>query len=156
MKKFPLLVILLTACWSNILAQDQTYSIAVGDTVIVKPEVTRYMTGEKISSWVYTVKHTIRQVGSAFHENGVLLKGIRSWLHKDDVTPVNISKKSLDEPTTIVQSSSNPPSEPVIENPVETTKPIEEQSPVVTPQSSVQQPIRLVGQILSQDEHQIA
>lgn len=156
MKKFPLLVILLTACWSNILAQDQTYSIAVGDTVIVKPEVTRYMTGEKISSWVYTVKHTIRQVGSAFHENGVLLKGIRSWLHKDDVTPVNISKKSLDEPTTIVQSSSDPPSEPVIENPVETTKPIEEQSPVVTPQSSVQQPIRLVGQILSQDEHQIA
>lgn len=156
MKKFPLLVILLTACWSNILAQDQTYSIAVGDTVIVKPEVNRYMTGEKISSWVYTVKHTIRQVGSAFHENGVLLKGIRSWLHKDDVTPVNISNKSLDEPTTIVQSSSDPPSEPVIENPVETTKPIEEQSPVVTPQSSVQQPIRLVGQILSQDEHQIA
>lgn len=65
-------------------------SIHVGDTIMVKPTVRHYLTGERISTWVYDIPHTISQVGSSYYPNGVLLniEGARSWLGNNDVTPI--------------------------------------------------------------------
>ena len=84
MKKLFLFIIALVALNVSLHAQDTpTYSYQVGDSVMVNPDSIHYMTGEKISSWVYTVKHAIEQIESAFHPDGVLLKGIKSWVHRN-------------------------------------------------------------------------
>ena len=68
--------------------------LAVGDTVVIRRDNTRYMTGERISTWVYDVTHTVRQVDSRYHPNGILLNGINSW-----VSPEAIEKKGTQAPT---------------------------------------------------------
>jgi hypothetical protein len=58
----------------------------VGDTVVIKKDHERYLTGEKMSKWVYNVEHTILQVGGIRrHQEGILLKGIYSWVLPDDI-----------------------------------------------------------------------
>lgn len=51
-----------------------------GDTIVIKKDHERYLTGEKMSKWVYDVEHTIQQVGSRRFPNGLLLRGIISWV----------------------------------------------------------------------------
>lgn len=58
---------------------------SVGDTVIIKKETTKYLTGETPSKWVYFVEHTIQQIGTKRFPEGLLLKGIISWVGPDDV-----------------------------------------------------------------------
>ena len=83
MKKLLFLIVALVALSAGMQAQDApTCDLQVGDSVMVNPDTTHYMTGEEIAPWVYTVKHAIQQVGSAFHPGGVLLQGIISWLHQ--------------------------------------------------------------------------
>ena len=82
MKRLMLFVLACTAIAVGSQAQTQEDALQIGDSVWVNPDTTHYMTGEEISLWVYTVKHTIQQVGSSFHPNGVLLQGIISWLHE--------------------------------------------------------------------------
>ena len=83
MKRIMLIVLACMALSIASQAQTQPNDLQVGDSVMVNPDSTHYMTGEKISSWVYTVKHAIEQIESAFHPNGVLLKGIKSWVHRN-------------------------------------------------------------------------
>jgi hypothetical protein len=51
-----------------------------GDTVWVSKACSKYETRERIASWVFSRKHTIRQVDSKYHPGGVLLKSIYSWI----------------------------------------------------------------------------
>ncbi|MCM1035113.1 MAG: hypothetical protein NC038_04215 [Paludibacter sp.] len=52
----------------------------VGDTVRIIEGKTVYLTGEKPSTWVYSRMHTVQQVGSKRFPNGILIKGIYSWI----------------------------------------------------------------------------
>lgn len=67
-----------------------------GDTISIRRDSLRYMTGERISTWVYEVDHKVRQVDSKSHPNGILVGGIDSW-----ITPGSAVKKGeTDQPTT--------------------------------------------------------
>lgn len=57
----------------------------VGDTIVIKHDHERYLTGEKMSKWVYDVEHTIQQVGGRRWPNGILIRGIYSWVGPDDI-----------------------------------------------------------------------
>ena len=53
----------------------------VGDTIYICKDSLRYLTGERMSKWVYAVPHVIRQLGGRTHPNGVLVAGINSWVY---------------------------------------------------------------------------
>ena len=57
----------------------------VGDTVVIKRESLRYLTGERMSNWVYFVSHPILQIGTKRFPAGVLLNGIMSWVGPNDI-----------------------------------------------------------------------
>jgi hypothetical protein len=52
--------------------------VTVGDTVKINPDSLHYLTGERMSKWVYKTNHVVRQVGTKRFPSGVLLKGIIS------------------------------------------------------------------------------
>lgn len=56
-----------------------------GDTIVIKKDHERYLTGEKMSKWVYNVEHTIQQVGGRRFPEGILIRGIFSWVGPDDI-----------------------------------------------------------------------
>ena len=58
---------------------------SVGDTIVIKRDHRRYLTGELMSTWVYNVEHTIQQVGGKRWPNGILIRGIYSWVGPDDI-----------------------------------------------------------------------
>ena len=176
MKKLLLFAIALVALNVGMRAQDvPACDLQVGDSVMVNPDSTHYMTGEKISSWVYTVKHAIEQIESAFHPNGILLKGIKSWVHRNAITSDtrSESKESISvtempnaipsvEENAVEQDYATQPTEQVVaETETPKTEIIEEETPVeTTPQSPVAQksnlPTRLVGRVVSTDNRAIA
>lgn len=136
----------------------QAVTFQIGDTVVVNRETTHYMTGEKISRWVYNVTHTIRQVGSKFHQDGILLKGIRSWLHKDGLTLVNIEEEtSAQNVQEVVQPAVEEGVEPEVERESSPTPPLtqepQKESDDDEPSPSVVKsaPTRLIGRLQSQD-----
>lgn len=53
----------------------------VGDTIYLCQDSLHYLTGERMSKWVYAVPHVIRQLGGKTHPNGVLVAGINSWVY---------------------------------------------------------------------------
>ena len=57
----------------------------VGDTIVIKKDHERYLTGEKMSKWVYDVEHTIQQVRGKRFPEGILIRGIYSWVGPDDI-----------------------------------------------------------------------
>jgi len=63
-------------------------NVQVGDSVMVNRSAKYWMTGERISSWVYLHPHLVSQVGSIHHPNGILLnvEGAYSWIKEDEVT----------------------------------------------------------------------
>lgn len=61
-------------------ADSTGFQYQVGDTVIIKKDCQRYLTGERMSTWVYYVSHPVQQVGTKRFPNGVLLGGILSWV----------------------------------------------------------------------------
>lgn len=63
----------------------QLSDFSVGDTIVIKKDHERYLTGEKMSKWVYNVEHTIQQVGGRRWPNGILIRGIYSWVGPDDI-----------------------------------------------------------------------
>lgn len=79
----------------------------IGDTVIIKKDVQRYLTGEIMSRWVYYVQHTIRQIGTRRFPDGVLLRGIYSWVGKDDIELLSRSRREVNERTKNISSLSN-------------------------------------------------
>ena len=54
--------------------------IKVGDSIWVHKDTLYYLTGERISKWVYTKPHAVQQVGSKRYPHAVLLQGIFSWV----------------------------------------------------------------------------
>ena len=54
-------------------------TMEIGDSVMIHRDSLRYLTGERMSSWVYGVPHQIRQLGTKTKPAGVLLRGIYSW-----------------------------------------------------------------------------
>lgn len=66
-------------------AQEKTTDYMVGDTIKIKKDAQTYLTGERPSSWVYGREFTIQQVGTRRFPDGLLLKGIYSWIAPKDV-----------------------------------------------------------------------
>ena len=62
------------------------FQYQVGDTVIIKKDCEHYLTGERMSTWVYYVVHPVQQVGTEQWPNGVLLGGILSWVDPNGLT----------------------------------------------------------------------
>lgn len=60
-------------------AQHQ-FTVAKGDSVMIKRECQKYSTGEKPSVWVWDKVHTVRQLGTKKYPDGVLLMNIYSWI----------------------------------------------------------------------------
>lgn len=85
-----LIVISLLAIATGLCAQ----TIQVGDSVTVNRTTKHWMTGERISSWVYLQSHAVTQVGSAHHPGGILLNidGAKSWIKEDEVSKTTASK----------------------------------------------------------------
>lgn len=77
-------------------------SFQVGDSVVVNSSAKYWMTGEPISSWVYLYPHSISQVGSPYHPNGILLNvnGARSWIKADEITKHSSSADVVVEDST--------------------------------------------------------
>ena len=63
----------------------QASDFSAGDTIVIKKDHERYLTGEKMSKWVYNVEHTIQQVGGRRFPEGILIRGIFSWVGPDDI-----------------------------------------------------------------------
>lgn len=61
-------------------SQERTFMLQAGDTIIIDRACERYLTGEKMSSWVYYTSHTVLQLGTKRFPDGVLLKEILSWV----------------------------------------------------------------------------
>lgn len=62
--------------------------IEVGDTVKIDKEQRYYLTGQRISKWVYNKLHVIRQVGGRRYPQGILIKGIYSWVYPNSIYPI--------------------------------------------------------------------
>ena len=67
-------------------------AMEIGDTVMINKDSLRYLTGERMSTWVYGVPHTIRQMGTKTKPTGVLLRGIYSWIAQGSLIPLNHNK----------------------------------------------------------------
>ncbi len=70
-------------------AQKHEFKVAIGDSVMIKRECTKYLTGETPSVWVWDKVHTVRQLGTKRFPDGVLLMNILSWVCEDCLVPVN-------------------------------------------------------------------
>lgn len=69
----------------------------VGDTVIINREHTTYLTGEKLSSWVYDYRHIIRQVGGVRFPQGIWLRDINSWIAPEALEPATYRAPHAEE-----------------------------------------------------------
>ena len=88
--------------------------IEVGDSVMINKDSLHYETGERILDWVYDQVHVVRQVGSKWHPDGILVKGIYSWITSGSAVVVNekeVSETETPSQETIVE-------EPIVEKPV--------------------------------------
>lgn len=74
-------------------AQKHVFSVAKGDSVMIRRECTKYLTGETPSVWVWDKVHTVYQLGSKRNPNkypdGVLLMRINSWVCDSCLEVVN-------------------------------------------------------------------
>ncbi len=68
--------------------EGSVQKIKVGDTIQFNKDSLYYLTGQRISKWVYKKKHTVQQVGGNRYPNGVLIRGIYSWVYPGTVRPV--------------------------------------------------------------------
>ena len=70
-------------------SQTYEFQVAKGDSVMIKREVTRYLTGQRPSGWVWDRLFIVGQLGTKRHPNGVLLMPILSWVAETDLINVN-------------------------------------------------------------------
>ena len=104
-------------------AQNHEFNVAVGDSVMIKRECTKYLTGETPSTWVWDKVHTVRQLGSKRFSDGVLLMNIYSWVCEDCLIPVHPREEEpvveeepiVEEPVVVEPEPAEP--EPVVEEP---------------------------------------
>ena len=103
--------------------------IKVGDSVLIHKDTLYYLTGERISKWVYTKPHTIQQVGGKRYPHAVLLQGIFSWVYPGSIVPVYPEAPIVEEqPAPIVEP------EVVTESVVEQTSVVEDTVTVSEPE----------------------
>lgn len=81
------------AMLTTLSAQEHQWSVQKGDSVKIKPECTKYLTGETPSSWVWDKVHVVYQLGTKRFPEGVLLMNIRSWISEDCLIIVNDEAK---------------------------------------------------------------
>ena len=62
--------------------------IKVGDSIMINRDSLYYLTGERMSRWVYEVPHTIQQVGGKRYPYGILIRGIYSWVYPGTLIPL--------------------------------------------------------------------
>ena len=70
-------------------AEQYEFRVSLGDSVMIKRECVEYSTGEEPSVWVWDKVHTVRQLGTKKHPDGVLLMNIYSWICDTCLVPVN-------------------------------------------------------------------
>ena len=70
-------------------APKYEFGVAIGDSVMIRRECVEYSTGERPSTWVWDKVHTVRQLGTKKHPDGVLLMNIYSWICDTCLIPVN-------------------------------------------------------------------
>lgn len=96
-------VLALVAALPAMAQEADTHTLQVGDTITIKPGTKAYLTGEKPSKWVYNYRHVIQQVGGIRFPEGILLRGIYSWMapenlqfvaRQDSVKPVFMENES--------------------------------------------------------------
>ena len=129
--------------------KQHTWKVAVGDSVMIKPECQQYLTGEKPSIWVYDKVHTVRQLGTKRFPEGVLLMNIYSWICEECLVPVHPREAQPEQPaeeTPVVEQK------PVEETPVVEQKPAEE-TPVVEQKPAEETPV--VEQKPAEEEKEI-
>lgn len=116
---------------------DSTYTYAEGDTVVVPLKIRKYLTGERISLWVYNTTHIIKQIGGERFPNGILLEGINSWVPMSKNAPLLLphpKKGGAHKPAAEQQK----PAEQS-KTAVEQQKPAEQAKPAVEPQKPAEQ-----------------
>ena len=69
--------------------EGHQFQVSIGDSVMIKRECQRYLTGEKPSTWVWDKVHTVRQLGTKQYPDGVLLMNIYSWMCEECLVNVN-------------------------------------------------------------------
>ena len=102
---------------------NTSQQIKVGDYIYVHKDSLYYLTGERISKWVYQVNRPVMQVGGKRFPNGILIGGIYSWISANSILPVTPEepKPAVDEEPSV--------EEPVVEEPapiVEETEPVKD------------------------------
>lgn len=70
-------------------AEQHQFKVALGDSVMIKRECQKYLTGETPSVWVWDKVHTVFQLGTQRFPDGVLLMNIYSWICEDCLVSVN-------------------------------------------------------------------
>jgi hypothetical protein len=113
---------------------NSSQQIKVGDYIYVHKDSLYYLTGERISKWVYQVNRPVIQVGGKRFPNGILIGGIYSWISANSILPVN-----PEEPEPVVKEEPIVEEQPIVE---ETTPVVEETEPVVDTVSVVEQPVK--------------
>ena len=78
--------------------------IEVGDSVMINRDSLRYETGERKIYWVYDQIHEVRQVSSKYHPDGVLMRGIYSWVKAGALSPMNVKKMAVPTPDPVYSS----------------------------------------------------
>ncbi len=78
----------------NAQAEPYQFRVAIGDSVMIKRECQKYSTGERPSTWVWDKVHTVRQLGTKRHPDGVLLMNIYSWIC--DTCLINVNGRAAE------------------------------------------------------------
>ena len=63
--------------------------IKVGDSILIHKDTLHYLTGERISKWVYDKTLTIQQVGGKRYPYGILIQGVYSWVYPGSINPLH-------------------------------------------------------------------
>lgn len=101
--------------------KQHTWKVAKGDSVMIKPECQKYLTGEKPSTWVYDKVHTVRQLGSKRFPEGVLLMNIYSWICEECLVPVHPREAQPEQPAEEQAETTPAEGTPAETTPAETT-----------------------------------
>lgn len=128
---------------SRAVVPDSSYTYAEGDTIVVPMKIRKYLTGERISLWVYNTTHIIKQVGGERFPNGILLEGINSWVPMSKNAPLLLpspKKAATQKPAATQPQKPAEQPKPVAESqkPAEQQKPVEQAKPA-EPQKPAEQ-----------------
>ena len=114
-------------------AAKPTFNVELGDTVMIKRECERYLTGEVMSLWVYDRFHIVGQLGTKRFPEGVMLDngngGILSWVCQECIGPVTPKEEAKPEPAPAPEPAPEPEPEPEPE-PAPAPEPAPEPQPI--------------------------